>query len=257
MDNEVRDDAREMSEPDRFHLRTELRLLGRCVASPEGLAGAVGVTLSIVMWMTYGRMPGHGPLAAEMRYWISHMVGLVVVPLLLAVVFLKMPLREMGLGWGKPRVWLPYVALCFVVVYPLILWAGRRPEFLAFYPLWREARNSPESFLIHQGVMLCIMFANEFFYRGYMISLVARRAQPSVAIVFAMLPYALCHAVKPGPEFFASVLAGIGLGAMVWRGKSIWPGVILHWVCALTVDAFAAPDAWSAIPRWVGSAFGG
>jgi len=253
---EMRDAARDASEPDRFDLSTELRLLARCVWSPEGLAGTIGVTLSIVMWMTYGKLP-RGGLDTEMRYWISHMVGLVLIPLLLTVVFLRMPLREMGLGWGKPRIWLPYVTISFVIVYPLILWAGGRGEFRAFYPLWPEARVSPESFVIHQGVMLCIMFANEFFYRGFMISVMARRTPPTAAIVFAMLPYALCHAVKPPMEFLSSVLAGIALGAMVWRGKSIWPGVVLHFVCALTVDAFAAPEAWAEIPGWLGSMLGG
>lgn len=236
--------------PDRLDLRTELRLAAQCFWSPEGIAGTIAVLVSVVMWLRFARRP-QGEVSSEIRYWVSHATGLVLIPLLLALFGLRMKPRELGLGFGRIRVWGPLIGVCAVVVLPAIWWAGRQGDFRAFYPLWDGARVSPGNFLLHQLVMFTVIFANEFFFRGFMVNAFAKRMPPSAAIVCAMIPYAWGHAAKPPAEFVSSVLAGLGLGIVVWRGKSIWPGVVLHCVVSLTIDCFGAPQMAAQVPRWL------
>jgi membrane protease YdiL (CAAX protease family) len=236
--------------PGRMDLRADLRLAAQCFWSPEGIAGTIAVLVSVVMWLRFARRPS-GEVSSEIRYWISHVVGLVIIPLLLAVFGLRMSLRDLGLGLGRARVWGPFIGTCTVLVLPAIAWAGRQGDFRAFYPMWDGARLSPSNFLLHQLVMFTVIFANEFFFRGFMVNTFAKRMPPSAAIVCAMVPYAWGHAAKPPAEFVSSVLAGLGLGIVVWRGRSIWPGVVLHCIVSLTIDCFGAPAMAAQVPGWL------
>lgn len=241
------DDAR--GEASDFRIRSELAFVFRCVFSTEGLAGTIGVLLAISLWSSkFGRRPD-AKFDSELAYMLAHLVMFLIIPVATARITLRMAPEDMGLGGGKPRVWIPYL-LCFAAVVAPFIWYGtRRPEFLAYYPLWVTARQSPEDFMFHQGVMFFVMLANEFFFRGFMLFVLARRMSPTAAIVFQMIPYAMAHAAKPPLEYFASVFAGLALGCMAWRGRSIWPGVWLHWLCAMWIDASAAPDAATRVPR--------
>jgi membrane protease YdiL (CAAX protease family) len=202
------------------------------------------------MWRTYGGRPGLG-VNYELRYLAAHAVGLVLIPLAVALIGFRAYPRELGLGLGRPRVWWPYIALAAALVAPAIWFASRRPGFHNFYPYWPGARESPGNFLLHEAVMAVVIFANEFFFRGYMFTLARRDMPAAAAIVFQMVPYALAHAAKPLEEFASSVLAGLALGLVAWRGRSIWPGAILHIVCATTIDIASVPDIAREVPHWV------
>lgn len=236
--------------PDRLDLCHELRLAGQCLWSPEGVAGTIAVVVSVIMWLRFARRP-FGPVSNEIQYWAAHMVGLVLIPFALSHFGLRMSCRDLGLGWGRVRIWGPLIGAGALVVLPLIAFAGRQGDFQRFYPLWDGARLSPGYFLLHQAVMVSIIFANEFFYRGFMVNTFAKRMPPSAAIVVAMVPYAWGHAAKPPAEFVSSVLAGLGLGVVVWRGRSIWPGVLLHAIVSVLMDSMAARETARLVPAWL------
>jgi membrane protease YdiL (CAAX protease family) len=241
VDNE-REVSPEKSPPEERGILADLRLMAQCFVSPVGAAGTVGITLAIGMWLTYGRRPGF-ELHDEMRYLGAHLLAMVLVPVLIARIGFRMPLREQGLGLGEPRRWLPYVLLFGAIVAPGIWLATRSAEFHGYYPYWPSARHNPQNFLIHQGVMVCVIFANEYFFRGYMLNMAAKSMPPAAAIVFQMVPYAMGHAGKVPVEFFGSIFAGLALGVTAWRGRSVWPCLLLHYPCSLIVDVAAAPVA--------------
>ena len=54
------------------------------------------------------------------------------------------------------------------------------------------------------------------------------------------IPFVLMHFGKPQAEVYSSVAAGFILGWLAWRSRSIWPGVILHWLVAASMDFFAS-----------------
>ncbi len=258
--------------PSRITWQSEWRLIRRCFASPEGVAGTLGILMAIGMWLTYGRRPGL-EVKHELTYLGAHVAALVLLPMLLARLALRIPLREQNLTLGRPLIWGPYILVFGALVAPAVwlaaggmatvhAWLGRgvasdpSAAFLSFYPYWPGARLSAENFLLHQLVMFVVIFANEYFFRGFMLSAAARRMPPSAAIVFQMIPYAMGHAGKVPQEFVSSVFAGLALGVMAWRGKSVWPCVFLHWPCGVALDVAAAPEvaaeAGQLLLGWIG-----
>lgn len=240
---------------ERLDIARELRLAKDCLLTPEGLSGSLGVLLVMLLWATWGRRPGPQPMD-DVVYGVAHVIVMILLPLLCGLLVLRITPRDLGLTFGRPRVWLPMVLIFAAIVAPFIYAATRHERFMQFYPFWSGARLRPEYFLLHQAVMFCVLFANEFFFRGFMLAAALRRMPASAAIVFQMMPYAVGHGGKLPQEFVLSLAAGLALGIMSFRGKSIWPGFLLHFACALVVDIAAAPevarDVPSLVPRLLG-----
>jgi len=235
---------------ERLNLGRELRLARDCLLTPEGLSGSVGVLLVMLLWATWGRRPGSRPVD-DVLYGAAHLIVMILLPLLCGLFALRLSPRDLGLTFGRPRVWLPIVLVFGAIVAPFIYAATHNSHFMQFYPFWSSARLKPEYFLLHQAVMFCVLFANEFFFRGFMLASALRRMPASAAIVFQMMPYAVGHAGKLPQEYVLSLVAGLGLGIMSYRGKSIWPGFMLHFVCALVVDTAAVPEVAREVPSAV------
>jgi membrane protease YdiL (CAAX protease family) len=51
-----------------------------------------------------------------------------------------------------------------------------------------------------------------------------------------MVPYCMIHFTKPLPECCASIVAGLALGFMSLKTRSIWLGAALHISVALSMD---------------------
>jgi membrane protease YdiL (CAAX protease family) len=49
----------------------------------------------------------------------------------------------------------------------------------------------------------------------------------------------MVHFGKPGAEAFAAILAGVFLGWLSYTNGSIWLGLTLHCIVALTMDLLA------------------
>ena len=62
----------------------------------------------------------------------------------------------------------------------------------------------------------------------------------SKSVLVSTIPFVLMHFGKPQAEVYSSVAAGFILGWLAWRSRSIWPGVILHWLVATSMDFFAS-----------------
>ena len=57
--------------------------------------------------------------------------------------------------------------------------------------------------------------------------------------MFAMtVPYVMIHFRKPLPETFGAFFAGIALGTLALRTRSIYGGVIIHVSIAWSMDFF-------------------
>ncbi len=56
------------------------------------------------------------------------------------------------------------------------------------------------------------------------------------AIFVQALPFALLHVDKPTIELGLSLLGGIVLGAVVWRCRSFWIAVPIHFIQMLALD---------------------
>jgi uncharacterized protein len=161
-------------------------------------------------------------------------IGYVLVPLLV-IPFLGIRLRDYFLSPRGFIKHLPLYVLLFLLVLPLVYLMAQTKDFQRLYPFYRFAARSSFD-LIAWEVLYAIQFlALEFFFRGFM--LVALRPALGVHAIWVMIvPYCMIHFGKTMVETLGAIFAGVILGTVAMRTRSIWGGVAIHVGVALTMD---------------------
>ncbi|MCC7403957.1 MAG: CPBP family intramembrane metalloprotease [Bdellovibrionales bacterium] len=127
--------------------------------------------------------------------------------------------------------------LPLIVLMTPVLWvAAGRPDFNRFYPLYEP--ETLHHLLAYETIYMVQFVAIEYFFRGFMLFRM-ERAAPGYGVWVMLIPYALVHIHKPFPEAVASIFAGIVLGFLALKSRSIWPGVLVHCYVALSTDLFS------------------
>lgn len=121
----------------------------------------------------------------------------------------------------------------YVIMLPVLIFVSMSPNFYRFYPLYRPVALN--DWILFELIYLPQFFAVEFFFRGPLLAFFDD-LKKGFGIYFMTLPYALIHIHKPFPEAIGSIFAGLVLGHLALKGRSIWPGVVLHMAIALTMD---------------------
>lgn len=74
--------------------------------------------------------------------------------------------------------------------------------------------------------------AEEFFFRGYVLSALRNRVKPIRAVIYSALIFGLFHVINGSvlslERFFPTTILGLVLGFVAIRTHSLWPGVLLH-----------------------------
>jgi membrane protease YdiL (CAAX protease family) len=79
----------------------------------------------------------------------------------------------------------------------------------------------------------------EVCFRGVLLFGLLPRLGPALAVSVSVVPYALVQLDKPLEEALGSILVGIALaGAALWC-RSIWYGLVLHLLGAVTLTILA------------------
>lgn len=135
--------------------------------------------------------------------------------------------------------------LLVTLMIPLIGWASFQPDFLRFYPSYKDS-NADEFFGVSPWVTTLIyeisygfdFVATELIIRGFMVigmALLIGRG----AIVPMTVCYASMHFGKPVGETIGSIFGGYILGVIAFESRSIWGGIIVHVGVAWLMDAAA------------------
>lgn len=130
-----------------------------------------------------------------------------------------------------------YVAL-FLCVLPAVIMASRTPAFRHTYPFYRLANRSGFDLWTWEALYAAQFVSLEFFFRGFILNGL-RRALGSNAIFVMIVPYCMIHYGKPLPETLGAIGAGLILGTLAMRTKSIWGGVLIHIGVAISMDVLA------------------
>ncbi len=155
---------------------------------------------------------------------------------LCSLFLLRLRPRDVGLEWGRWRVWLWDSLVLYVIVFFLLYWASRQPSFRRVYPYLLLSRVGGRGFFLAQTIRLVYMLGWEFLFRGYLLFGFSRRVGNAVGIVVSTTPFVLMHIGKPALEVWGSVVAGVVLGVLALRGRSFLPAVLVHYSVALTLD---------------------
>jgi membrane protease YdiL (CAAX protease family) len=175
---------------------------------------------------------------ARHLYWAIGVIGTYVV---LPVCVVKLVFRERLVDYGlKVRGllhggWL-YLAM-FAFMFPFLVCLSTTVRFQETYPFYDLEPGQPlwplfwiwELFYVLQFVSL------EFFFRGFIVHGTKHRF--GVYSIFVMMvPYCMIHFGKPLPETCGAIGAGVVLGFMSLKTRSIWLGAALHVAVAISMD---------------------
>jgi membrane protease YdiL (CAAX protease family) len=173
-------------------------------------------------------------------WWaFSRIFGYTVVPFgLWKLIFRGDSLLDLGLrakGFFK-HAWI--YGLFLVIVVPLMLLVSREPDFGTYYPFYKNASRSWYDYLSWEGMYFAQFFALEMFFRGWWLGML-RKSFGSGAIFAMAVPYCMIHFGKPYLEANGAIIAGIALGSLSMKTKSIYQGFLVHVTVAASMDWLA------------------
>jgi len=173
-------------------------------------------------------------------WWVlSRVIGYVLIPFpLWKLLFPKDSLLDMGLrgrGFFK-HVWI--YGLCLAVVIPAMLLVSKQPDFGNYYPFYKLASRSWFDFLIWEAIYWLQFFSLELFFRGWIVGAL-RKSMGAGAIFVMAAPYCMIHYGKPYLEAHGAIVAGVVLGSLAMRTRSIYSGFLVHITVAFSMDFLA------------------
>jgi membrane protease YdiL (CAAX protease family) len=173
-------------------------------------------------WLPYDSF--EGLLRAEA---FEGLIFYLAIPLGLIALFGDSP-ADYGLRLGDWRAGLRWSLLSALVAVPILYIAATTPEMASYYS--RSDRSLLEILLVSAGDLL----GWEFFFRGFLLFLLARLVGPN-AILLQAVPFALAHLGKPQLETITTIFGGAYFGWIAWRTRSFAYPFLLHWLINVTV----------------------
>jgi len=172
-------------------------------------------------------------------WWAGwRVLGYLVLPAIAIAIIPGVRLRDQHLSVRGTinHLWL-YAAL-FAAVFPAVVIASRTGSFQETYPFYKWANRSSKDLWLWEAMYAAQFLSLEFFFRGVMLSCL-RRVAGANAIFVMIVPYCMIHYGKPMPETLGAIGAGLILGTLAMRTRSIWGGVLIHVGVAISMDVLA------------------
>jgi membrane protease YdiL (CAAX protease family) len=169
----------------------------------------------------------------------ARVLGYTIVPIVVwKVAFKEDSILDMGLRTQGFSAHLWIYGLCLVVVLAAMALLSKQRDFLDYYPFYKLAHRSWFDLLTWEAAYLLQFFALEFYFRGFMLSAL-RRTMGSTAIFVMAVPYCMIHYGKPYLEAHGAIVAGVVLGSLAMRTRSIYAGFLVHITVAGLMDYLA------------------
>lgn len=153
--------------------------------------------------------------------------------------------------------WIYGFFLCVVLV--MVFAVSYEESFQTYYPFYRERLHQPElhghagrswyDFWAWEVLYAAQFFSLEFFFRGFWVK-ACKTAMGSGAIFAMVVPYCMIHFGKPFPETLGAILAGVVLGTLALKTRSIWSGFLIHVSVAISMDMAALLQTTGLPNQW-------
>jgi hypothetical protein len=206
-----------------------------------------------------GSLPGDLP-----GYWTRFILSFLLlglVPAAMALGFREKP-ADLGLSIKTPLLRKAWFWLLIPVAAAIGAMGAASPDLGSFYPYSRDLIGAVRDkgmgpFFGHFAAYFFLYYVPwEFFFRGFLLfpfALAAERlaarapgseadgsgaAILAAAVLSQTIPSTLLHFGHPLTELASAVLAGLVFGALAWKTRSIFPGLVLHASIGLGTDLF-------------------
>jgi membrane protease YdiL (CAAX protease family) len=182
--------------------------------------------------------PFSGPAVSPTLHFVAAALLLGATPVAVAHWVCGIPLRELGLGVGRWKEGLAWVA----VGVPIAILAGKvasgSPAMRAVYPLDSMVSGEFWSFALHAVRNLLYFLAWEILFRGVLLFGLVRRSSAGQANTTQTGLSVVAHFGRPMTETFSAIPAGLAFGWISLRVQSIWYVAVIHWVVGMSMDWF-------------------
>ena len=202
-------------------------------------ADTIGVTSTGRTWvpMTSTGLPAWA-------HFLAAALLLGVIPVGIARLATRRSLADLGLGLGRWREGLGWVALGV----PLAVIAGRiaagDPAMRAVYPLYPRALDGPGGFWGYAALQLLYYAGWEALFRGVLLHGLADSLGHQTANIVQTGLSVTTHFGRALPETLSALPAGLVFGAVALRTRSIWYVVLIHWAVGVSMDWFIIHGTW-------------
>lgn len=170
-------------------------------------------------------------------YWaVGNFVLYVIIPGLVVKLVFRQTLAEYGFKLqGAFKDWWVY-PLFLGIMLPIVFLVSHNEHFQKTYPFY-EVGDEPlwPWFWVWELFYALQFLGLEFFFRGFMVHGLRHRFG-AYAIPVMTVPYCMIHFQKPMPETFGAIIAGLVLGFMSLRTRSVILGAALHVGVAVSMD---------------------
>lgn len=161
----------------------------------------------------------------------------VLIPILVIKFIFRERVRDYGTKIrGALNDWVIY-AIMFTIMIPALIIVSNYSAFQQTYPFYDFPIGEPlwPNFWRWEIMYFCQFVSLEFFFRGFILHGLKRRLGIH-AIYVMVVPYCMIHFHKPMLETFGAIMAGIALGFMSLKTRSIWLGAAIHITVAISMD---------------------
>lgn len=252
LDDESREFAKTRTETD-YRPMVALVLLAVTLTIHDYYGGRRFFTSSIVPILEHFETKGAAWVKLEKyrdlysyAWWaFARILGYVFVPILVwKSLFRRDSILDMGLRVKGILAHAWIYGLCLVVVFFAMGILSNQQDFLTYYPFYKGASRSWFDLLMWEAFYFSQFLALEFYFRGFLLQSM-RRTMGSAAIFVVAVPYCMIHYGKPYLEAHGAIIAGVVLGSLAMRTRSIYAGFIVHITVAGLMDymALASRDA--------------
>jgi uncharacterized protein len=173
-------------------------------------------------------------------WWVSTIIIIyLLIPALIVKFVFRHKLHDYGIRFKNIYKDYPLYILMMLIMVPLVYFASMTFSFQQRYPIFHPDKQPLIPIFIWWQLAYFLQFAAvEFFFRGFILNGLKNRFG-FYAIFISMVPYCMVHFGKPFGETIAAIFAGIILGTLSLKSRSIVPGTIIHYSVAITMDLFA------------------
>lgn len=156
----------------------------------------------------------------------------------LALVLMRRRVVEYGLEFRNFREHAWIYVLAYLVVLVGVIAVSFTDSFSSYYPFYKLSSRSWMDWIAWELLYAVQFFSLEFFFRGMWLNAL-KPSMGSQAIFVSVVPYCMIHFGKPFIETVGAIVAGVVLGTLAMKTRSIWSGFLIHISVAISMDAAA------------------
>ncbi len=230
-------------------LKEEWQLIARSFSQEKQILGILAITVTALFLGHYvldkgmvGKLLGEklaiDQASFQLIYFTSWGFASAIVYGALPICFIRyLKQKPSDYGWHYHGLikQIPIYLILYTAMFPILFLLSTLPDFHKIYPFFKYPKNAKELFLWELAYGLQFLML-EFLFRGFLLHGLNKLYGAVPAILISTLPYVMIHFPKHWTEAFASIFAGLILGWLSLRTRSIFGGALLHISVAWTMD---------------------